>query len=88
MQNKLKRKMAHLILASEGSEMAESHMELGSEEQRPLLRAEGDASGRRSTGVPTNYSLIPDASLPAQVRRPSATAFITVATDSSTLLKL
>lgn len=77
MQNKLKRKMAHLILVIEGN--ADAHVEPGWEEHSPLLRAEGEASSRRPTGLEetsTNSSLLPKASLPAQVRRPSAAAFI------------
>ncbi|XP_029701316.1 transmembrane protein 268 isoform X2 [Takifugu rubripes] len=68
-QNKLKRKMAHLILVSEGN--AEAHVEPGWEEHRPLLRAEGEAGCRRPTGLgetPTNASLLPEASLPAQTK--------------------
>ncbi|TWW65571.1 hypothetical protein D4764_21G0004710 [Takifugu flavidus] len=47
-QNKLKRKMAHLMLVSEGN--ADAHVEPGWEEHRPLLRAEGEAGCRRPTG--------------------------------------
>ncbi|TNM93338.1 hypothetical protein fugu_018740 [Takifugu bimaculatus] len=68
-QNKLKRKMAHLMLVSEGN--ADAHVEPGWEEHRPLLRAEGEAGCRRPTGLgetPTNASLLPEASLPAQTK--------------------
>lgn len=81
--------MAHLILVSEGNtdaEITESDVELGSEEQSPLLRADSEASCSGSTGlkeITANYSLIPDASLPAQVRRPSAIVFIALQISNS-----
>lgn len=69
--------MSHLVLVSEvtavdpedcGSDAAQ-----GSEEQRPLLRSE-EISGSSASSLQTaskasaNYSLIPEASLPAQVK--------------------
>lgn len=51
----------------------ESDVEQDLDEQRPLLRNEDtdgstSSSQRGSAKVTVNYSLIPDASLPAQVR--------------------
>lgn len=80
-QNKLKRKMSHLTLVTEVSavdpEVGESDMEESSDEQRPLLRenetgCSTSSSQREDAKVTTNYSLIPDASLPAQVKRHDA----------------
>ncbi|XP_045915351.1 transmembrane protein 268 [Micropterus dolomieu] len=76
-QNKLKRKMSHLTLVTEVSavdpEVGESDMEESSDEQRPLLRdnetgCSTSSSQREDAKVTTNYSLIPDASLPAQAK--------------------
>lgn len=69
--------MAHLVLVSEANaeaRMTESDPEQGPEEHRPLLGAEREPSCSRSAQLKelsTSYSLIPDASLPAQVRGPS-----------------
>lgn len=67
--------MAHLVLVSEVSavdpEVGGSDVEEDSDEQRPLLRNEETSSTSSSqpkgATLTTNYSLIPDASLPAQV---------------------
>ncbi|XP_061615173.1 transmembrane protein 268 [Phyllopteryx taeniolatus] len=70
----LKKKMSHLVLVTEvpsgDPEEAPSDVEQVSEEQRPLLRKEdrGCTSSSSSSKVTTNYSLIPDVSLPAQAR--------------------
>ncbi|CAM9172533.1 unnamed protein product [Lampetra planeri] len=67
-QIKLKRKMSHLVLVTEVSDI-----EQGSDEQRPLLGNE-DTGGTASSSqegdakVAANYSLIPDASLSAQAK--------------------
>lgn len=66
--------MAHLVLVSEAgadAEITESEAEQESEEHRPLLRDQSETACSRSPGlkdITTSYSLIPDASLPAQVR--------------------
>lgn len=71
--------MTHLVLVSEAkadARITELDLEQGSEEHRPLLGAESEPSCGRSAELKelsTNYTLIPDTSLPAQVRRPSAT---------------
>lgn len=81
-QNKLKRKMSHLVLVTEdtavdpevrGSDVEQEDVD----EQRPLLRHEDtgcstSSSQRGGAKITTNYSLIPDASLPAQVKRHDA----------------
>ncbi|XP_029370687.1 transmembrane protein 268 [Echeneis naucrates] len=76
-QNKLKRKLSHLVLVSEFTpadpEVGGSDGEHDSDEQTPLLQHEDAgcpaASSRRGGAkVTTNYSLIPNASLPAQTR--------------------
>ncbi|XP_071356496.1 transmembrane protein 268 [Trachinotus anak] len=76
-QNKLKRKMSHLVLVSEVTavdpEVGSSDVEQGSDEQRPLLRHEdtgcsASSSKREDAKVTTNHSLIPQASLPAQAK--------------------
>ncbi|KAI3358720.1 hypothetical protein L3Q82_015135, partial [Scortum barcoo] len=76
-QNKLKKKLSHLVLVTEVTgadpEDGESDVEQGSDEQRPLLRNEDNrcsasSSQREDTKVTTNYSLVPDASLPAQAK--------------------
>lgn len=74
--------MAHLVLVTEDTavvpEVEGSDVEQqDSDEQRPLLRHEDtgcctSSSQQEGTKVPTNYSLIPDASLPAQVKRHDA----------------
>lgn len=75
-QKKLKRKLSHLVLVSEVTAVdpEESDVEQGSDEQRPLLRNEEtgcstSTSQQEGAKVTTSYSLIPDASLPAQVQR-------------------
>ncbi|XP_044026586.1 transmembrane protein 268 isoform X2 [Siniperca chuatsi] len=76
-QNKLKRKMSHLVLVTEVTavdpEVSQSDVEESSDEQRPLLRNEEtgcstSTSQREDAKLNTNYSLIPDASLPAQAK--------------------
>lgn len=73
--------MAHLVLVSEAkadASVTDLDLEQGSEEHRPLLGAESEPGGSRSAELKelsANYSLIPDASLPAQVRRPSALVY-------------
>ncbi|XP_051246254.1 transmembrane protein 268 [Dicentrarchus labrax] len=76
-QNKLKRKMSHLVLVAEVTavdpEVGESDVEQSSDEQRPLLGNEDtvcstSSSQREDAKVTKNYSLIPDASLPAQAK--------------------
>ncbi|XP_026155315.1 transmembrane protein 268 isoform X2 [Mastacembelus armatus] len=76
-QNKLKKKMSHLVLVTEVSavdpEVGESDVEQDMDEQRPLLRNEDTASSasssqRENTKITTNYSLVPDASLSAQAK--------------------
>lgn len=80
-QNKLKKKMSHLVLVSEATavdpEGGGSDVEQGSDEQRPLLRNEETSCSTSSSlqedaKVTSNYSLIPDASLTAQVKRHDA----------------
>uniref|UniRef100_A0A3Q2XLN4 Transmembrane protein 268 n=1 Tax=Hippocampus comes TaxID=109280 RepID=A0A3Q2XLN4_HIPCM len=72
--SKLQKKMSNLVLVAEvpSRDLDECHSEVeqGSEEQRPLLKNEdkGCTSSSSSSKVTTNYSLIPDASLPAQAR--------------------
>ncbi|XP_076610293.1 transmembrane protein 268 isoform X4 [Chaetodon auriga] len=75
MQNKLRKKMSHLVLVAEVTavdpEVGESDAEQGSDEQRPLLRNEEEScstssSQREGAKVTNNYCLVPDASLPAQ----------------------
>uniref|UniRef100_A0A3Q3XAE0 Uncharacterized protein n=1 Tax=Mola mola TaxID=94237 RepID=A0A3Q3XAE0_MOLML len=73
-QNKLKKKMAYLVMVSEAApEVSGSDEEQGSDEHRPLLRNEetgcSSSSGLQGGAeVTANYSLIPDASLPAQAK--------------------
>ncbi|XP_070778076.1 transmembrane protein 268 [Enoplosus armatus] len=76
-QKKLKKKMSNLVLVAEVTavdpEVGESDVEESSDEQRPLLRHEEvscstSPSQREDAKVTTNYSLIPDASLPAQAK--------------------
>lgn len=70
--------MSHLVLVTEvvaaDPEVVGSDVEEGPDEQRPLLRNEETSSGtstsrRQDARVTTSHSLIPDASLPAQVKR-------------------
>lgn len=70
--------MSHLVLVTEvkadDPEVVGTDVEQGPDEQRPLLSNEETSSGtstsrREDARVTTNYSLIPDASLPAQVKR-------------------
>ncbi|KAM4630907.1 transmembrane protein 268 isoform 2-T3 [Polymixia lowei] len=75
---KLKKRMSHLVLVSEVKvvepEAGRSEVEEGSDEERPLLLENGEAgrstssSQREDTKITTNYSLIPDATLPAQAK--------------------
>ncbi|XP_042363064.1 transmembrane protein 268 [Plectropomus leopardus] len=73
-QNKIKRKMSHLVLVVEDTaadlEVGESDVE--QDEERPLLRNENTgstaSSQREGAKITTNYSLVPDASLPAQAK--------------------
>lgn len=72
-QNKLKRKMSHLVLMTEAVDPEDdgSDVKQDSDEQRPLLRNEdcsSSSSQREDAKVTTSYSLIPDASLPAQAK--------------------
>lgn len=76
-QKKLKRKMSHLVLVTEvkaaDPEDGGSDVSQGSDEQRPLLRNEetdcsSSSSQREDAKVTTSYSLVPDASLPAQAK--------------------
>lgn len=69
--------MSHLVLVTEvkaaDPEIGGSDDEPDSDEQRPLLRNEGTRSNASSSHrdyaqVTTNCSLIPEASLPPQVR--------------------
>lgn len=74
--------MAHLVLVSEAkaevegeveaeaeARLPEWDLEQGPEEQRPLLGGEASCTRSQLQEFSTNHSLIPDASLPAQVRR-------------------
>nr|XP_046272865.1 transmembrane protein 268 isoform X2 [Scatophagus argus] len=76
-QNKLKKKMSHLVLVTDvkaaDPEVGELDEEQGSDEERPLLRNEETGCStsscqREDAKITTNFSLIPDASLPAQAR--------------------
>lgn len=76
-QKKLKKKMSHFVLVSDviadDPEAGGPDVEQGSDEQRPLLGNEETNGGtsssqREGPNVTTNYSLIPDASLPAQAK--------------------
>ncbi|XP_068603689.1 transmembrane protein 268 [Brachionichthys hirsutus] len=76
-QDKLKKKMSHLILVAEDTaaedEGGASDVEQGSDEQRPLLMNEAascSTSARPKEGAKAtaNYSLLPDSSLPAQAK--------------------
>lgn len=73
--------MSHLVLVTEDAavdpELGGSDAEQDSSEQRPLLRHEDTGCSTSSSQwegarVSTKYSLVPDASLPAQVRRDDA----------------
>lgn len=70
--------MVHLVLVSEAKAEAEVEaeaghpewdLEQGPEEQRPLLGGEPSCTRSQLQEFSTNHSLVPDASLPAQVRR-------------------
>lgn len=74
--------MAHLVLVSEAkaevevereveaeARLPEWDLEQGPEEQRPLLGGEASCTRSQLQEFSSNHSLIPDASLPAQVRR-------------------
>lgn len=74
--------MAHLVLVSEPKAKAKAEVEVeaeaahpewdleqGPEEQRPLLGGEPSCTRSQLQEFSTNHSLVPDASLPAQVRR-------------------
>ncbi|XP_010792209.1 transmembrane protein 268 [Notothenia coriiceps] len=76
-QNKLKKKMSHLALVTEETvvelKVGGSDVEQDPDEQRPLLSQESTGSSTQSSPpeaakVTTNYSLIPDQSLPAQAK--------------------
>lgn len=76
-QNKLKSQMSDLVLVTKGSagvpEDGSSDVEEeGADEQSPLLgNGNGgtrSSSNRQDTELTTNHSLVPDASLPPQVR--------------------
>lgn len=76
-QNKLKKKMSHLVLVTEVTdtdpEVGGSDGEQGSDEQRPLLgneetRCSTPSSQREDAKVTTSYSLIPAAELPAKAK--------------------
>lgn len=76
-QNKLKKKMSHLALVTEETavdlKVGGSDVEQDPDEQRPLLSQESAGSSTPSSPpeaakVTTNYSLIPDQSLPAQAK--------------------
>ncbi|XP_034066167.1 transmembrane protein 268 isoform X3 [Gymnodraco acuticeps] len=76
-QNKLKKKMSHLALVTEETavdlKVGGSDVEQDPDEQRPLLSQESTGSSTPSSPpeaakVTTNYSLIPDQSLPAQAK--------------------
>ncbi|CAF92297.1 unnamed protein product [Tetraodon nigroviridis] len=88
-QNKLRRKMAHLVLVREAKadpRTSESAPEQGSEEHRPLLVVESEPSSSRTEELKelsANYSLIPDASLPAQTK-----AYQLLMTYSAVYMKL
>ncbi|XP_034401753.1 transmembrane protein 268 [Cyclopterus lumpus] len=91
-QNKMKRKMSHLVLVTEDPavdpELGGSDVEQDSSEQRPLLRHEDTGCSTSSSQcggakVTTNYSLFPDASLPAQAK-----AYQLLMTYSATYVRL
>uniref|UniRef100_A0A3B4V9U2 Transmembrane protein 268 n=1 Tax=Seriola dumerili TaxID=41447 RepID=A0A3B4V9U2_SERDU len=92
MQRKLRRKMSHLVLVSEVTaadpEVSGSDVEQDLDEQRPLLGHEdtgcrASSSQREDAKVTTNYSLIPDLSLP-----PQAKAYQLLMTYSAAYVKL
>ncbi|XP_022603463.1 transmembrane protein 268 isoform X2 [Seriola dumerili] len=91
-QRKLRRKMSHLVLVSEVTaadpEVSGSDVEQDLDEQRPLLGHEdtgcrASSSQREDAKVTTNYSLIPDLSLP-----PQAKAYQLLMTYSAAYVKL
>uniref|UniRef100_UPI0037E7AD0F transmembrane protein 268 n=1 Tax=Semicossyphus pulcher TaxID=241346 RepID=UPI0037E7AD0F len=73
-QKKLKKKMSHLVLVTKvNSEDGGPDMEQDLDEQRPLLGEEEmgcstSSSQREDAKLTTSYSLLPDASLPAQAK--------------------
>ncbi|KAM8884406.1 transmembrane protein 268 isoform 4-T5 [Synchiropus picturatus] len=73
-QNKLKRRMSHLVLVADvaATEAQRSEVEQGSDEHRPLLGNEAGSSSQSSPHndpkITMNYSLIPDALLPPQAK--------------------
>lgn len=83
-QRKLKSRMSHLVLMTEvlplHPKSGDLNLEEDSNEHRPLLQNENDGcrppSGQqRDTNVTSSYSLVPDASLPAQVRQKNTTSW-------------
>ncbi|XP_056255568.1 transmembrane protein 268 isoform X2 [Seriola aureovittata] len=91
-QRKLRRKLSHLVLVSEVTaadpEVSSSDVEQDSDEQRPLLGHEdtgcrASSSQREDAKVTTNYSIIPDLSLP-----PQAKAYQLLMTYSAAYVKL
>lgn len=75
MQKKLKKKLSHLVLVSDAPAPPTSDPRTGhgSDEERPLLRNEEGCSTSSDqqdrSKVSSNHSLVPDASLTAQVQR-------------------
>ncbi|XP_010733668.2 transmembrane protein 268 [Larimichthys crocea] len=74
-QKKMKKKMSHLVLTAEiktvdpevgGSDVEEDEEVV--DEQRPLLRNEERNCQRQDVSIATIFSLVPDASLPAQAK--------------------
>lgn len=63
--------MSHLVLTVD-PEVGGSEVEDDSDEQRPLLRNEERNCQRQDVSIATIYSLVPDTSLPAQVKRHDA----------------
>ncbi|XP_053718495.1 transmembrane protein 268 isoform X3 [Synchiropus splendidus] len=88
-QNKLKRRMSHLVLVADvaATEADRSEVEQGPDEHRPLLGNEGGSSSQSSPHndpkITMNYSLIPDALLP-----PQAKAYQLLMTYSAVYVKL
>lgn len=75
----MKKNMSHLVLTAEiktvdpevgGSDVEEDEEVV--DEQRPLLRNEERNCQRQDVSIATIFSLVPDASLPAQVKRHDA----------------
>lgn len=72
-QRKLKSKMSHFVLVTKVSAGDSDAEEQDSDEQTPLLgngsAASGQSSNQQKDATATkNYSLVPDAALPSQVR--------------------